>query len=430
MIRRATHPLFLFLAVWGVALSLYLGGVVTGLFPAPHALTVGALLLNIGAFSLGYLTWSLLRKLAPQRIGANDYSPLRTDLDSLLSQRMQRALTFTLLMGVIALPLMICRIAQVAADSHTGLFELLTNPALRRDHVIESFVTGAWQTRPTIMLLSLTSGFFVMGFILLGVFLRVDTTARRYVYLAGFLLVGLVTCIVDLSRYDMTTWVLYLVLAYGVTAPPTKDRIGHRPLRHLAAPALGVVLIFVVVELLLHKSATYHQTGGWRTHLFPFYWYMSSSVAAFNDFLGNFQGVHTLGERTFPAFFKWLHRFGLIGPHSLPFLHESIHIPYGVNTYTYLRAFYEDFGLLGVAVVPYVYGGLMAALQAPARRYFPYLNVYILLLVPLLFSWFHYCLQSSQFYLQILFGFLLFRYDLPDFAQIARAGTKGRAAHE
>ncbi len=56
----------------------------------------------------------------------------------------------------------------------------------------------------------------------------------------------------------------------------------------------------------------------------------------------------------------------------------------------------------------------MAALKGPAQRHFQYLNVYLLLLVPLMFSWFHYCLQSSQFYLQILFGFILFRYELPD----------------
>lgn len=409
MIRCAAHPLLLFLAVWGLALTLYLGGVGAGLFPWPHALTVVALLLHVGTFSLGYLTWSLLRGLAPQRL-----EPLRADRNPALARQMERALAFTLLMGAIALPLMLYRITQTAAGNHTDLFELLTNPTVRRNHVIESFVTSAGQTSATTMLISLTNGFFVMGFILLGVFLRVDTTARRYVYLAGFLLVGLVTCVVNLSRYDMTTCVLYLVLAYGVTAPSTGGGSDPRLWRNLLPPALGVALIFVVVELLLHKSATYHQTGGWRTQLFPFYWNVTSSIAAFNDFLGNFQGVHTWGERTFLAFFKWLHRFHLIGPHNSPILYEFIHIPYGVNTYTYLRVFYEDFGLLGVAVLPYVYGALMAALKDPAQRHFQYLNVYILLLVPLLFSWFHYCLQSSQFYLQILLGFLFFRYKIDE----------------
>jgi oligosaccharide repeat unit polymerase len=409
VIRWATNPLFLFLTVWGTAIALYGAGVVAGLFPSAHALTVGVLLLNLGTFSLGYLTWALLKGLPPQSVAV---APPCVDIKPLTPERIRRALSFTLLMGVIALLLMLYRVAQMAARSNTGLFQLLTNPPLLRFQLIEFILMSAWQTSPTTMLISLTSGFFAMGFILLGVFLHIDRTARRYVYLSGFLLVGLLTCMVNLSRYDMTTCALYLILAYGVTASSTGDQTDHRLVRDLLPPVLGVVIIFVAVELLLHKSATYHQTGGLRSHLFPLYWNVASSVAAFNDFLGNFPGVYTLGERTFPPFFKWLHRFHLIAPHSFPLLYEFIYIPYPVNTYTYLRVFYEDFGLLGVAIVPYVYGGLMAALKDPARRHFQYLNVYILLLVPLMFSWFHYCLQSSQFYLQILFGFVFFRYEI------------------
>jgi oligosaccharide repeat unit polymerase len=254
-----------------------------------------------------------------------------------------------------------------------------------------------------------------MGFILLGVFLRLDATRRRYVYLGGFLLVGLATCLTNLSRYDMTTCVLYLLFAYALTASCAGGRARRRLFRDLLPPVLGVVAIFVVIELLLHKSATYGQGGGLRGLLFSFYWYLASPIAAFNEFLGSFQGDYTLGTRTLAPFFKWLNRFHLIGPHDFLISGEFICIPYPVNVYTYLRSFYEDFGLVGVAVFPYLYGWLMAALRGPARRHFAYLNVYILLLVPLLFSFFHFWLISSQFYLQILFGFLLFPYKLPDF---------------
>jgi oligosaccharide repeat unit polymerase len=91
-----------------------------------------------------------------------------------------------------------------------------------------------------------------------------------------------------------------------------------------------------------------------------------------------------------------------------------VYIPYPANVYTYLRSFYEDFGLLGVAVVPYLFGGLLAALQGPAGRYVPCLYLYVALLTPILFSFFSYPLLSSQFYLQILFAFLFFRYTLRD----------------
>jgi oligosaccharide repeat unit polymerase len=422
VIRCAVNPLLLFLGVWVIALALYLGGVFTGLFPAPHAVTTVALSLNIAAFSLGYLTWTLFKGLPSEQLEFP-----RANVTSSLSGRMQRGLAFTLLMGVIALVLMFYRVVQIAAHINTGAFALLMNPPLLRYHLIEFLEMSAWQTSPTTMLTSLTSGFFAIGFILLGVFLRLDTTPRRYIYLVAFLVVAFATCMVNLSRYDMTTSIMYLILAYCMTAAsvrrervPKRDgsrlgaQTGRRLIRDLLPPLVGVVIIFVIVELLLHKSAIYHQSGGLRTHIFPFYWNVASSLAAFNDFLGHFHGVPVWGERTFPAFFKWLHRFHLIAPHSFPILYEFIYIPHAVNTYTYLRIFYEDFGLIGVAVVPYVYGVLMAALRGPAQRHFQYLNVYLLLLVPLLFSWFHYCLQSSQFYLQILFGFILFRYELPD----------------
>ena len=407
MIQFLTNPLFLFLSIWGSAIALYLGGVFTGLFPAPHGLTIVALSLNLVGFSLGYLTWALVKGLTPPPV-----ERLPAPNESALPRRIQRALAFTLLMGVVALPLMLYRLMN-SGGVHRGALELLLNPPLLRTQVIECFLTGAWQASPVTMLIALTNGFFVTGFILLGVFLRLDHTMRRYVYVCGFLLVALASCLLNLSRYDMTTWVMYLVLAYIMTAGALGDQRGHRMARDLLPPVLGVALIFIVVELLLHKSDTFHLAGGWRKHLFPFYWNVASAPAAFNDFLGHFHGAPTLGERTFPAFFKWLHRFHLAPLHSFPILYEFLFIPHPVNTYTYLRIFYEDFGLLGVAIVPYIYGVLMAALYGPARRRFPYLNAYLLLLVPLMFSWFHYCLQSSQFYLQILFGFLLFRYELP-----------------
>jgi len=82
--------------------------------------------------------------------------------------------------------------------------------------------------------------------------------------------------------------------------------------------------------------------------------------------------------------------------------------------YTYLRNFYEDFGVLGVAVGPYVLGWTSAAIREKARRHLQYLNLYLVLLLFILFSFYNYYLSSNQIYLQILFGFVLFRYRIPD----------------
>ena len=116
MTEYAANPLFLFLTVWGATIALYLAGVVAGLFSPPQALTVGVLSLNIGTFSLGYLTWALLKGLPPQGV-----APPRVDIKPLTPERIQRALSFTLLMGGIALLLMLYRVAVIAAGSGSGV---------------------------------------------------------------------------------------------------------------------------------------------------------------------------------------------------------------------------------------------------------------------------------------------------------------------
>jgi oligosaccharide repeat unit polymerase len=180
----------------------------------------------------------------------------------------------------------------------------------------------------------------------------------------------------------------------------------------LLLPGVAVVGIFAAVELLLHKSAEYGIADNLAGLFFSFYWYLASPVAALDTFLGNFHGDYGLGKNTFFPFVKWLGRLGLVEPPTISIYGEFIYIPYPANVYTYLRHFYEDFGLLGVTLIPYGLGGLMAAIKDQACRHLSFLILYVFFLVIIIFSFYSYPLLSSQFYLQIAFAFLFFRIDL------------------
>ena len=65
MTRYLVNPLLLFLAVWGTAVALYAGRRVRGDVPGPSPLLWAAVLLNVGGFSLGYLTWAAFRRFLP-----------------------------------------------------------------------------------------------------------------------------------------------------------------------------------------------------------------------------------------------------------------------------------------------------------------------------------------------------------------------------
>ncbi len=407
MTAYVVNPLSLFLGVWVTAGSLYLAGVLTGLFPTPYALTVGTLGLNIVAFSLGYLTWTLFQDLTPQTIDR-----ARVEAKPVTPKRMERAVAFTLLMGVTALLLMLYRAILIAASFHIGLVDLLRRPGRLRFGLVMFLERAASETSILVKLISLTCGFFAIGFVLLGVFLHLDTTKRKYAYLLGFLLVSFATCLMNLSRYDLTISIMSLILAYGVTSASAQGGRRRLGARDLWLPAVTVVAIFVAVELLLHKGATYQQSGSLRGVLFSFYWYLASPIAALNEFLGSFQGDYSLGQKTFLPFYKWLARLDLVAQPQVSVFGEFLRIPYPANVYTYLRNFYEDFGIWGVVLLPYAFGSLLAFIKPRARHYFPFLNVYVFLLVPIFFSFYSYPLLSSQFYLQILFGFVFFRYEL------------------
>jgi oligosaccharide repeat unit polymerase len=272
------------------------------------------------------------------------------------------------------------------------------------------------------MLLSLANSIFSIGFILLGVFLHVDRTRWKYFYLSAFLSISLVIGLIHLSRYEVTANILYLVLAYcfmhsqdrsefQVSSRKASDFKLQTSNFKLLIPVAVIALLFLAIDLLLRKSAEYAQANRLQGFAYHLYWYIASPLAAFNEFLTTFSGRCELGQNTFFPIYKWLCRFHLARESEIAVYGDKVYIPHVANTYTYLRNFYADFGILGVTVAPYLLGWTAAAVRRQATRYFHFLNLYLVLLMFVLFSSYNFFLGSNQNYLQVLFGFLFFRYE-------------------
>jgi oligosaccharide repeat unit polymerase len=355
------------------------------------------------------VTWTLFRRLSPPQpeFVAWSYEPLRR-------KKMAGALRFTLLMGIIALSVGLYRVAVVAAHFQSNFFYLILHPGLLRLRLVIYLGTTFTRISYIPMIISLTSSFFAVGFVLLGVYLYLEERKRKYFYLAGFLTVSLAIGLTNLSRFEVTVNILYLIMAYSFMYSTDRRKSPRRAVFDIVVPFASIAALFVAIDLLLGKSALYGHTDRLRGALFSTYWYIASPLAAFNEFISTSDGHHHLGEYMFYPFYKWFYRFGLAPEPQMSYYGEKVYLPFMTNVYTYLRNIYEDFGIIGIAVVPYLLGWATCAVRLKAARSFAYLNLYLVLLAMIFFSFYNYYLVSNQIYLQILFAFVFFGFELQD----------------
>jgi oligosaccharide repeat unit polymerase len=407
VIDLLANPLFLFLTVWGSATLLYLGGVSANLFPRDVPDVTWIAFLNVLTFSLGYLTWSMLA--CPR--------PLGHEMDStpgvpLTARRLRTALNTTLVFGLIAVALCAARLVILSRMYQIDLTRLLWNPRLWRRVVTAVITSSMYEIRLCTIAITLTSSIFSVGFVLLGILLYVGRGRRRYGTVLLFLSISVSIALLSLGRQEVTINVLFLVLSYLSMHRLYHLRRTWEAVRPLAVPLAALVLLFVAIDLLLRKSRTYEREDRLMGFLFSVYWYMASPLAAFAQYLKDAGHTWTGGQSLFFPVYKWLARLHLVPEPTKTVLTEWFYIPYPANVFSYLRDIHEDFGFVGLAVVPYILGSLAAVLRRRAEVFFPYLNLYLALLVLLVFSFYNYLLVSNQFYTQVLFALLFFRFQL------------------
>jgi oligosaccharide repeat unit polymerase len=407
MTECATNPLFLFLAVWGSAAALYLGGVRANLFPPGATEALWAVLLNVTTFSLGYLTWSLLvcpKTLCPE-MPSSPGVPLT-------AQRLRTSLHLTLAFGLLAVGFCVVRLAIFSRMLQIDLLYLISHPILCKQMLMVHITPTMYGIRLCTIAIVLASSVFSAGFVLLGILLYFGHSWRRYGLVLLFLLTSLVIGLLSFGRQEVTINILFVALSYLFMHRLYHIRRPRDVVLPLLVPLVALALLFVSIDLLLHKSQTYQREGRLEGFLFSLYWYIASPLAAFAEYLRNTEHTLTLGQSLFFPVYKWLARLHLVPEATKTVLTEWLFIPFPANVYSYLRDIHEDFGFAGLAIVPYVLGSVSAVLRRRAEAFFPCLNLYIALLIFLIFSIYNYLLISSQLYVQALFALLFLRFRL------------------
>jgi len=411
MVKYVVNPFFLFISIWCFAVLSYLGGVYTGLLPEANTITLALIFLNIIMFLLGYLTWSLFGQLNLEK--QRQYQISAT---MLTQQNIKSALKVTYLFGIVVLLLYVYRIVIVASSRGMVFWELIANPVLMREQLVAFIDSSVYNTSRipmlTSILISVGNSIFSIGFVLLGIFFYRENRKTRYLYVLLYLFLLISMGLLTLSRKEVVVNILYLLFAYMLTHSICRRKKPKKVFFDLFVPLISTVLLFALIDILLGKSQVYGHENRFAGFAFSLYWYIVSPLAGFNEFITNFDGNYSLGENMFFPICKWLYRLNLIELSEISVYGEKVHVPYLANVYSYLRNVYEDFGIFGIAIVPYTIGWVSSTLRRGSRIYFPVLNLYVILLVFIFFSFYNYFFISNQVYLQAFFALVFFRFDL------------------
>lgn len=411
MMRCLVNPLCLYLAVWGLVVALYVEGLNVEFFPPATPEVFWAVGLHVAAFGFGYVTWVLLRrtKTSTGVLHAPALAPLN-------ARSLRTYLHVTLFFGFLAVVMCAVRVVVLARTHEIDLWRLITDSHLWRQTLTLRITPDMMAVRLCTIAITLTCSVFSIGFVLLGALLYFGRSRWRYGTVLLFLLAALGIGLLSIARKEVTINLLFMALSYLFLHQQYRTRRTIEVVGHLVAPVAALAVLFLLVDALLQKGANYDPSSRLMGFLVSVYWYIASPLAAFGEFLKTHDGNWRLGQSVFLPIYKWLARAHLVPvPDSMSIIYmEKIHIPYMANVYTYLRNIYEDFGFVGLGVIPYLLGLLSAAVQSRAGRSCGYLNLYMIVLIVIVFSFYDHLLISNQYYFQAFFGFVFFRSRLPE----------------
>lgn len=137
------------------------------------------------------------------------------------------------------------------------------------------------------------------------------------------------------------------------------------------------------------------------------YLYFVGGVTALDNALFVDERSQIFGQSSFRSLYTWLRRFGLASEEEVVKVHNvfvNVSPSYSVNTYTFIRSLYYDFGLIGLMLFSSVWGFLTKYFLYRVYKFFSLTNilfvcVFVFSLLISFFSFYFQTLSTIVFWL-------------------------------
>ncbi|MCF7807591.1 MAG: oligosaccharide repeat unit polymerase [Candidatus Marinimicrobia bacterium] len=224
--------------------------------------------------------------------------------------------------------------------------------------------------------------------------------------LIGFLpvILTLIVSLVFIRRYSfvagLTLWLSAYLFSAQILHAQSKEKLFRRI---VLISASMVLVIYLVSYFVIHVRTFYHPKV---TEYFyeSLYAYFVGGLSSLDIWLKDPNDLihHSYGQTTFKDIFRWLSRFGIWPSEEVKTVHQDfvlISKHRMINTYTFVKAMYEDFNIFGVLSLSFIWGFLSKAAVVKFFRRPDYIGLLLVSIVT-----FSLLMSFYSFYFRNLMG--------------------------
>ncbi|RMF56561.1 MAG: oligosaccharide repeat unit polymerase [Calditrichaeota bacterium] len=419
-------PLHLFSFVWIFTFILY--------FLNPYGydrVRPGTLLLLLlGNFSviLGFVISTLYFRR--NKLTLFRHTPPATFPITFHFQNIQKLLWITTFISFLGILLML-----KALTDFSGIKEYFANPIAARYAFVRSTgkVVSGWSILES--LASYLINFNYLGCVLGGIIL--SAKPRKRLFAALPILVAFLVSLITFQRYFFLTcfslWIFSLVSVSNILSEDERKKCLSRFFKiggTLLLMFLSFSLLLMSVRIDIGENATVSKkiTGLVVEYNYA---YVTANIIALDKYLLDDRPERT-GGKLFRDIKKWLARINLWDEDNISGpRYEFRHVGKSMllNTYTYIRAFYAQFGSMGVLFLGFFWGFLGNMLFLSLQNRFSFTRVYLtnFFLYSYLMSFYDFALSNLalQLYMIAIIGFIEFGvYGSGYFYQFSKSAVK------
>lgn len=366
MILRSFYkylPLYVFLGIWGLVFFFY-NLQLFNIYPASSA-TILLVIFGIGAFALGYFIFTIF-----------DVRGLRTVEQKITDELNPKALAW-LVIGLSITTILGASLIVYTVSIELGGAEAYVNTPIR----VRNLFTGYQNNPLTPPPLPFKIGNYLINTGFAGtVFGGVLFVQKHHLRYLGLLIIPafIFAAIVTIGRYTLVNSLFFFIFAYIITTYYVDHELRKKRLFEIVTYSAAFVLFLgVFTYVLLEFRTTYGTESAVKEYaLKSSYLYLTGGITALDNFLNqDFSLVY--GQSSFRSIFRWLIQLDLWDESNLKAVHEPFTLvtpSISINTYTFVKSFFEDFGIIGVLFFSFTFGAFCKLANHAAFRRFSFIR--------------------------------------------------------